>query len=140
MPHAGPTAVLLIDGHNLLYALRPKFAAELADGHPGRAAREALAVRLLAAFPPPGPPVRLYFDGAEALEETRSERLTVIYPGGAGEQLADRAILAELSRGTTGRPAPVVVVTRDHQLARRARKRGAEVMDPVEFFEACLAP
>lgn len=129
-----PMPTLLIDGHNLLYATRPAFAAHLVDGHPGTAAREALIEWLLRSFTPPGPPVTLYFDGHEALTEARSARVEVIYSGGEGSQRADRAILKHLARlAATDPDAPVTVVTRDIQLARRVRKRGAAVVDPVEF-------
>jgi predicted ribonuclease YlaK len=91
--------------------------------------------RVVAAFPTPGPQVRLYFDGSEAATESPSPNVQVIYPGGDGEQRADRAILkcvAELAGqgGTT----PVVVVTRDIDLARRAGKRGASVVAPGDFL------
>lgn len=91
--------------------------------------------RLVAAFPAPGPGVRLYFDGSEAGAESPSPNVQVIYPGGDGEQRADRAILkcvAELAGhgGTT----PIVVVTRDLSLARRAKKRGASVVAPADFL------
>jgi len=148
------TAIILIDGHNLLYALRPRFAAQLVDGHPGTAAREALVAQLVAVFDQPGQVVRVYFDGGEAHAEQRSPQVEVIYPGGAGDQRADRAILAALphlgpQRGLTpfaasqqrGQTplADAVVVTRDIKLARRARKRGATVIDPAAFFAECDA-
>ncbi len=134
-------SLVLIDGHNLLYALRPRFAAQLVDGHPGTAAREALVAQLVAAFDQPGQVVRIYFDGGEAHVEQRSPQVEVIYPGGAGDQRADRAILAALApQATSAREHDTaVVVTRDIKLARRARKRGARVIDPAAFFAECDA-
>ncbi|NHA14181.1 NYN domain-containing protein [Thioalkalivibrio sp. XN279] len=144
----------LIDGHNLLYALRPRFAAELVDGHPGTAAREALVQQLVAVFDRPGQVVRVYFDGGEAHAEQRSAQVEVIYPGGQGDQRADHAILAALpQRGLTPFGAlrqrgqtpfmttfeAPVVVTRDIKLAKRARRRGATVIDPAAFFAECDA-
>jgi rRNA-processing protein FCF1 len=132
---------LLIDGHNLLYAMRPRFAAQLVDGHPGTAAREALVAQVVALFDQPGQAVRIYFDGGEAHAERRSEQVEVIYPGGAGDQRADRAILAALAhhRQAVDDAPGAVVVTRDIKLARRARKRGATVIDPAAFFAECDA-
>jgi|GEM_PF-2261671 len=148
---------VLIDGHNLLYALRSRFAVQLLDGHPGAAAREALVERLVAVFDKPGHEVRVYFDGGNACTEKRSAQVWVIYPGGAGDQRADRAILAALrervgpdaaarnaaglvSFGEAIEPAAMpVVVTRDIRLAKRARRRGATVIDPAAFFEECDA-
>jgi hypothetical protein len=126
----------LLDGHNILYALRQAFIEQLVDGHPGTAAREELAERLRRAFARPGPAVFLYYDGGEAHAESRSAQLQVIYSGGDGEHRADRAILGHLRQLAESAPvAPVVVVTRDIALARRARKRGASIMAPEEFAE-----
>lgn len=133
------TALILIDGHNLLYALRPRFAAQLVDGHPGTAAREALVAQLVAAFDQPGQVVRVYFDGGEAHAEQRSAQVEVIYPGGEGDQRADRAILAALPQRGQTPLADAIVVTRDIKLARRARKRGATAIDPAAFFAECDA-
>jgi hypothetical protein len=132
----------LIDGHNLLYAARQGFLEHLVDGHPGTAAREELARRLVDAFVDADQAVFLYFDGSEANTEIRSAQVQVIYPGGAGDQRADAAILKHISRlvapgdgGGDGDATPVIVVTRDLKLARRARKRGADVMAPGEFLD-----
>lgn len=134
-------SLVLIDGHNLLYAMRPRFAAQLVDGHPGTAAREALVAQMVAAFDQPGAVVRIYFDGGEAHTEQRSAQVEVIYPGGAGDQRADQAILAALAQhaaSPTAEERPIVV-TRDIKLARRARKRGATVIDPAAFCAECDA-
>jgi len=128
-----PTYIL--DGHNILYAARQTFLEALTGGHPGTAAREALVQRLLQAFGPAGPALLLVFDGSEAKTEARSARLKVIYSGGEGDQRADKAILRLAAAHVQAESAaPVVVVTRDIKLARRARKRGASVMDPGEFL------
>lgn len=133
MPETTPTFIL--DGHNILYAARPAFLEHLVDDHPGTAAREALVQRLLLAFASPGPVVSLYFDGSEPTTEARSDRVRVIYSGGEGDQRADRAILRQvLAHAAAGDVAAVVVVTRDITLARRARKRGASVMEPGAFL------
>ena len=130
----------LIDGHNLLYAARQSFLDYLVDGHPGTAAREELVRRLVASFIAPDQAVFLFFDGSEAKTALRSDQVQVIYPGGEGDQRADAAILKHLSRlnaaaaGNAG-GMPIIVVTRDLKLARRARKRGAEVMAPGEFLD-----
>jgi len=133
----GPLFTFILDGHNILYAARTAFLEQLADGHPGTAAREALVQRLLRVFTAPEHEVFLYFDGSEPQREYRSGHLQVIYSGGAGDQRADRAILRHVTeRAARGDAATVVVVTRDIKLARQARKRGASVMAPGEFLEA----
>ena len=132
-------SLTLVDGHNLLYALRPRFAAQLVDGHPGTAAREALVQQLVEVFQQPGHEVRIYFDGGEAHSEQPSSQVAVIYPGGAGDQRADRAILAALPQRGQAPLATMIVVTRDIKLARRARRRGATVIDPAAFFAECDA-
>ena len=129
--------MILVDGHNLLYASRTRFAAQLLDGHPGTAAREALVQQLVAVFDQPGQLVRVYFDGSEAHAEQRSAQVEVIYPGGAGHQRADRAILDLLRELGSNDVDAAVVVTRDVKLARHARRRGASVVDPAEFMADC---
>jgi len=129
--------MILVDGHNLLYASRTRFAAQLLDGHPGTAAREALVQQLVAVFDQPGQLVRVYFDGSEAHAEQRSAQVEVIYPGGAGHQRADRAILDLLRELGSNDVDAAVVVTRDVKLARHARRRGASVVDPAAFMADC---
>lgn len=129
----------IIDGHNVLYALRTHFAACLVDGHPGTAAREALVESLTHAFSKCGQIVRIYFDGAVPNRERRSAQVEVIYPGGEGDQRADEAILSDLAGYAAESRRPVAtVVTRDIKLARRARKRGATVIDPEAFLHSWM--
>jgi len=129
--------MILVDGHNLLFASRTRFAAQLLDGHPGTAAREALVQQLVAVFDQPGQLVRVYFDGSEAHAEQRSAQVEVIYPGGAGHERADRAILDALRALGSNDVDTAVVVTRDVKLARHARRRGASVVDPAAFMADC---
>ncbi|WP_405243726.1 NYN domain-containing protein [Lentisalinibacter salinarum] len=127
--------MVLVDGHNLLFALRARFAEHLVEGHPGADAREALVQALLDAFADAADLVRIYFDGATPHREQRSAQVEVIYPGGAGDQRADRAILRDLTERPDEFPVgAITVVTRDIKLARRARKRGATIVDPEAFF------
>lgn len=93
--------------------------------------------RLVAACPAPGPALFVYFDGAEPNTMSAANNVQVIYSGGAGDQRADRAILQHVNAHFAGAGgAQLVVVTRDIRLARRARKRGAEIMAPGEFLQA----
>lgn len=134
MFEADKPLTLILDGHNILFAMRIAFTDQLVDGHPGTAAREELVQRLLQKAWRPDQEVLLYFDGREATREARSPQLTVIYSGGEGAQRADRAILAKLNEALCAeRDAPVYVVTLDSDLARRARKRGARVLGPAEL-------
>lgn len=135
--YEGPTQYL-IDGHNLLYACRQAFLGQLADGHPGTAARAELVRRLVAACPAPGPALVVYFDGAEPNTHSPAKSIDVIYSGGDGGQRADNAILKHVNKhvADTSRDTQLVVVTRDIKLARRVRKRGARVIDPGEFLKA----
>lgn len=134
----GHPLTCLIDGHNLLYACRQAFLGQLADGHPGSAARAELVRRIVASGPAAGAEVFVYFDGAEPNTERPANTVHVVYSGGDGDQRADRAILRHVNAHFAGerRDAPLVVVTRDATLARRARKRGAAIMAPGEFLQA----
>lgn len=109
------------------------------DGHPGTVAREALVETMVGVFSGPAQVVRIYFDGRTPHREQCSAQVEVIYPGGKADQCADRAILRELAdRNGAGEGPPVTVVTRDIKLAKRARKRGAAVLDPEAFFAAWM--
>lgn len=95
---------------------------------------------MVGVFTGPVQVVRIYFDGRTPHREQRSMQVEVVYPGGKADQCADRAILRELAaRVDDARTGPVVtVVTRDIKLAKRARKRGAAVVDPEAFFETWM--
>ncbi len=95
---------------------------------------------MVGVFTGPVQVVRIYFDGRTPHREQRSTQIEVIYPGGEADQCADRAILRELAARDDGaRTGPLVtVVTRDIKLAKRARKRGAAVVDPEAFFAAWM--
>lgn len=125
---------LLIDGHNLLFASREVFAEHWRDDHPGREARAALVRWITDRFDAANVAVTVYFDGPAAMVERQSATVQVVYTGGEGRQRADTAILQHLTRlAAAGAPRVVTVVTRDLKLARRARKRGATVVDPRVF-------
>ena len=126
---------LLVDGHNVLYALRGVFVEHFVDGRPRSDAREALATRLAAAFEQPGAAVRLYFDGSEANVERRSDTLEVIYSGGVGEGRADQAILDDIKRRSrAGSVDPLGLVTSDLKLARLAQRRGVTIIAPEDVL------
>jgi len=135
---------LLVDGHNVLYALRVVFVEHFVDGRPRSEAREALATRLAVAFERPGASVRLYFDGSEANIERRSETLEVIYSGGVGEGRADQAILDHIKHQSRAGPTdPLGLVTSDLKLARLAQRRGVAIIAPEDvlpWLSAAAAP
>ena len=116
------------------FATREVFAAHWVEDYPGREARAALVEWLLARFADSDTQVTVYFDGPAALVEARSASVCVVYSGGEGSQRADAAILQHLARlAAADAPTAVTVVTRDLKLARRARKRGAVVVEPRVF-------
>nr|WP_240902056.1 NYN domain-containing protein [Wenzhouxiangella sp. XN24] len=126
---------MIVDGHNVLYALRGVFVEHWVDGRPRSEAREALATRLSAAFDRPGAAVRLYFDGSEASTERRSDTLEVIYSGGVGEGRADQAILDDIKRESrAGILDPLGLVTSDLKLARLAERRGVTIIAPEDVL------
>jgi uncharacterized protein YaiI (UPF0178 family) len=91
------------------------------------------------AFSGSGRLARIYFDGSKSHREQRSAQVEVVYPGGEIDQVADRAILRDLADHVRENPdASTIAVTRDIKLAKRARKRGAAVVDPAVFFELWL--
>jgi len=130
-------AVLLVDGHNVLFALPDLFGEGFdAKGVPGAAAREALLERLrLFAAPPSRCDVRLYFDGPTRSEQSDSINLTTIFSGGGrSDQRADRVIVEYLEFCASNRSAvPRVLVTDDRELAARAREQGARTVSAIRF-------
>jgi predicted RNA-binding protein with PIN domain len=108
----------LIDGHNLLGALR--LARESVE------AQRALMRRLGALARTSRAKVYCVFDGETPAQLGRS-------PGGvviefSGGRTADELIAARCATGSSWK-----VVTADRALGQRIRRRGVEILDPREF-------
>ncbi len=109
--------LVLVDGHNALYALG------LAGGRDHEGERRALLARVAAALPE----ALVYFDGRGAPTDLprvfRQEGVKVHY---CADREADDEIFADVAHATD--PRRLTVVTNDRELAARCRRAGALVV------------
>ena len=122
--------IWLVDGFNVLHAgvLRGR-----ERGDWWREGSRARLLELAGAFDDPEAELWIVFDGprpAPAMPET--PRLRVVFAPSADEWLLSRLRSAP-------DPSRLGVVTGDHRLAVRSRRRGARVINPREFLDRCRA-
>lgn len=132
-------ARLLIDGHNVLFQLKPVWGKLFDNGIPRQRARQHLVGELTGlcrAYPLLE--VDLWFDSDELADSTPVERVRVRFSGGQGADRADRAIEAalrsmRLAQADRDSPKAVFVVTADRDVQTAARSLFACAMHPHEF-------
>lgn len=134
---AETTAVLLVDAHNMLFALQSRYLHEV-DGklRPDAAARARLVddFRRLA----DGHPtlrVWIVFDGEVPGESSASENVRVSYSGGVGEHRADGVLvdLAKFFKQFNQRN--VLLVTNDGGLSGDASRQSARTISPGALLQ-----
>jgi hypothetical protein len=120
-------AILLIDGHNVLFGLPARYMPARGTALPDADKRKKLAddiVRVTA----PNPSVRAWivFDGPTRSDTQASPNVRVTYSGGEGEHRADGVILDNLRFFKTSSPGTqVILVSNDNDLCTAARRLGA---------------
>jgi hypothetical protein len=126
---AGQTAaILLIDGHNVLFGLPARYNPPRGGALPDAEKRKKLAddiVRVTA----PNPAVRAWivFDGPTRSDTQAAANVRVTYSGGKGEHRADGVILDNLRFFKSSAPEmPVLLVSNDNDLCLAARRLGAQ--------------
>ena len=126
---------LIVDGHNVLFALPTLFRTLFENGQPGPKARNALANRLvILGQRHPRLTIQLWFDGPVQEERTASDNVRVHFSGGSGSDRADRQIIAYLCHLQNASPHQIrAVVTADEAEAVDAERTGAMVMTPQEL-------
>jgi hypothetical protein len=134
---------IVIDGHNVLYQLRPIWGQHFEEGIPGARAREHLTKRLAELCGLyPSVSVDLWFDSGVRQQETISSRMRVLYSGGEGADRADNAISEALehihrSRAhSTKRSSTrhdLFVVSADRDVRASAGRCHAIAMYPTEL-------
>jgi predicted RNA-binding protein with PIN domain len=134
-------AILLVDGHNVLFGLQGRYLPPQGAAVPTGAARARLIddiVRLTAdrttcrAW--------IVFDGPTRSESTPSGNVRVTYSGGEGEHRADAALLDNIRFFRAGGEIPILLVTNDNALSGEARRLGARTLSALElgsFLAAC---
>lgn len=131
----------LLDGYNILFALADLFAGDFEDGRPAAQARHRLLSMVHALLAGTEGHADVFFDGEISGQENFSPQVKVVYSGGGGVTVrnrADEAMVAWLENQLPGGMAcPCVVVTNDRELGARCQALGAWVM-PVQHFAAAF--
>lgn len=123
---------ILLDGHNILFCLKPLFTDHFDGTNPGAKARSSLAQmveRMIASAP--SCHATIVFDGTDSNKITVTDRVAFIFSGGEKNERhkADKAILGQISYFEHDDPeSERLLVTDDRDLAAEARELGAEVM------------
>lgn len=129
-------AMLVVDGHNILYTQTAHFKALYEEGRPGAKARYDLGQKLVALGRCyPQLTIHLWFDGDFPADKTLSANVREYYSGGQGVDRADQCIVAYLRHFQAKTPALMrAVVTGDLNEGVQAERTGALVMAPPELM------
>ena len=134
----GEALVLLVDGHNTLFALQSRYCRPQDHRGPPSEARDWLVADISQIVSgAPNCRVIVVFDGPERSESAPSGNVKVIYSGGGSsdvEHRADDVIVDEL-RFLSRAGATMIVATNDNGLASRAEHLGAMSMPPTALLE-----
>ncbi len=128
-------AVLLLDGHNVLFGLQARYMPPRGKAVPDREKREKLVsdvVRITA----PNPAMRAItlFDGHTRSDSNPSPNVRVIYSGGEGEHRADKVLIDQIRfLKSVDADAAVLLVSNDNDLCREARRLGAKDIAVADF-------
>ncbi|MDD5759697.1 MAG: NYN domain-containing protein [Desulfobulbaceae bacterium] len=136
----GGKFLLLLDGYNILFCLEDIFAESYEGGRPAAHSRKRLLEMVQTLLSETDGLADVFFDGEVAAQENFSAQVKVIYSGGGGSTVrnrADQSIIDHLERQPVGGNTPAVVVTDDQELGRRCQSLGAKVM-PLQEFAAYL--
>ena len=128
-------AVLLVDGHNIFFALQGKYAAPAGPVVPDREKRARFVADVTrVAHARPTCRAWVVFDGPYPCEESPAPNVRVVYSGGAGEHRADK-IVADTARflRQSEPGVPVIVATNDNALRGEVQKIGALAMTAAEL-------
>ncbi len=121
------TALLILDGHNLLFGLKDVFGADYENGYPGRKARQKL-VDVVGRLVRGRSNVRtkVCFDGPDAGTVPVAPNLEVLYSGGEGRNRADELIVSHLQfKDLKDLQQKVFVVSDDREVRRGIVRAGA---------------
>ena len=127
-------AILLIDGHNVLFGLQGRYLPPQGAAVPTGTTRARLVedvVRLAADRPTCR--AWIVFDGPTRSESTPAMNVRVTYSGGEGEHRADAALLDNIRFFRAGGEVSILLVTNDNGLAGDARRLGARILSALEF-------
>ena len=136
----GEKFLWLLDGYNILFSLDDIFAESYEDGRPAAQARKRLLNMMKVLLAGTDGLADVFFDGEVKGQENFSPQVKVVYSGGGGASVrnrADQAIIDCLERQRPGAKVTRIVVTNDRELGERCQALGARVM-PLQEFAAYL--
>ena len=132
-------AILLIDGHNVLFGLPSRYNPVRGTSMTEADKRQLLASDI-ARIAAPNPALRVWivFDGATRSDSQAAPNVRVTYSGGQGEHRADGVLVDNVRFFKTASPdIPVILASNDQGLCADARRLGAldlPVLDLGAFF------
>ena len=135
--------VLLIDGHNLLYQVRPFIHSRFFDtAHGPNSQARAHLIEKLRSLVKHHTKIycELWFDSSEEDDWVETERLKVCFSGGVGANRADARIIQSFeNRSHTKMNQRIFVISDDGELRNKALERNAVAMCPIELWLQFLA-
>lgn len=133
---AGRTAaILLIDGHNVLFGLPARYNPPRGGAVNDAEKRKKLTADI-ARITAPNPAVRAWivFDGPTRHDTQAAPNVRVTYSGGTGEHRADNVILDNIRFFKSAAPETTVfLVSNDQDLSQSARKLGAQIVAVLDL-------
>ncbi len=133
--------ILLIDGHNMLFALPGRYSPQRGKAMLEGDKRDKLVRDIVTLFADiPAARAWIVFDGGTRSDLSPSGNVRVSYSGGQGEHRADGVLIDQIrffSEQMKDDPVPVWLVSNDNALCGSARRLGAETVS-VHHFAAFL--
>lgn len=128
-------AILLVDGHNVLFGLPTRYAPARGTSRSEAEKRQRLTDDL-ARIAAPSPALRVWivFDGPTRSDTQAASNVRVTYSGGTGEHRADGVILDNIRFFKSSAPdLPVILASNDNALCGAARRLGARDIPVLEL-------
>ncbi len=128
-------AILLLDGHNVLFGLQARYMPPRGQAVPDRQKRDNL-IGDVVRITQPNPALRavVLFDGPTRSDLSPSPNVRVIYSGGEGEHRADKVLVDQVRFFRSAAPdTTVLLVSNDNELCRESRRLGAQDLSVVDF-------
>jgi hypothetical protein len=139
MLYRNKSALLLLDGHNLLFGLTDIFSPDYENNYPRGKARQRL-VNMIGKLVRARPNIqaKICFDGAQGGAVKVAPNLEVLYSGGTGKDRADQLIVSQLQfKDLKSLDQKVFVVTDDREVRRGILQTGATFV-PANLFAVFL--
>ncbi|MDD4102345.1 MAG: hypothetical protein PHU80_06900 [Kiritimatiellae bacterium] len=128
-------AILMIDGHNMLFGLPARYSPARGKALNDAAKRERLVADIVRVTAP-NPAVRAWivFDGPTRSDTQAAPNVRVTYSGGKGEHRADGVIIDNLKFFKSSDPGMrVFLVSNDKELCEASQRLGACNVEVLDF-------